>query len=120
MTSTQPAEPKRTKTVAVRLTDQEHAAWVKAAHDDGRMQLGRWAREHIARSMHEEENADLINTLADFRSELLRIGNNLNQLTRKAHANTLKFPKHSATWRALSDNRKLLADIRDALNKVER
>ncbi|GAA4826624.1 hypothetical protein GCM10023353_39880 [Tomitella cavernea] len=35
---------RRTRTVAVRLTDAEHAAWRAAAAAEGRRQLGAWIR----------------------------------------------------------------------------
>lgn len=103
----------RTRTVAVRLTPAEHAVWEAAAAAAGRGRLGSWVRDEV--SAHLEECGDLgaetrrsrthgrsvkvaasgdldvdaVAALArssTLRAELSRVGNNLNQAVRLAHA----------------------------------
>ena len=114
------SKPKRDIVVAIRLDEDEHAAWTEAAHAVGRQQLGRWAREHIARSLNHAASPETAGALSDVRRELIRIGNNLNQLTRKVNADTTKFPPQNTTWKVLVETRDQLSKMRDALNELDR
>ena len=81
----------RGRTVAVRLDDAEHAAWSAAAQADGRGRLGSWVRDEVNARVAGREagpvDGGLGVELAPLRAELARVGNNLNQAVRAAHAN---------------------------------
>jgi len=95
----------RTRTVAVRLTPAEHAVWEAAAAAAGRGRLGSWVRDEMSAHLQEtdlvgagsgrsgraslEVDMDVVAALArssTLRAELSRVGNNLNQAVRLAHA----------------------------------
>lgn len=82
-----PAAPTRSKVVAVRLSEAEHAQWRAAAAAAGRAQLGRWARETIAEAIASADSprreAASVERAAVI--QVRRVGANLNQLTRLAH-----------------------------------
>ncbi|WP_072844524.1 plasmid mobilization relaxosome protein MobC [Rhodococcus tukisamuensis] len=82
---------KRTRTVAVRLTDAEEAAWIAAALVDGHRQLGAWVRERAVAGylgkvrpkaggggLSPEDAAEV----AALRQEMTKWGNNLNQVAK--------------------------------------
>jgi hypothetical protein len=72
----------RTKTIAVRLTPEEHAAWQAAATADGRSQMGRWVRETITDRLAGRQGPKQIEGLKELRSDLSHAGSNLNQIAR--------------------------------------
>jgi hypothetical protein len=114
------SKPKRNIVVAIRLDEDEHAAWTEAAHAVGRQQLGRWAREHIARSLNHAATPESAAAISDVRRELIRIGNNLNQLTRKVNAGNISEPPQNKTWQVLIETRNEIAEVRDKLNELDR
>ena len=92
----------RTRTVAVRLTPAEHAAWQAAATAAGRGRLGSWARDQVAASLAVPAAAGGVAGAgvvevpgpgvgagvlpgAQGRAQLARVGNLLNQVVRLAH-----------------------------------
>ncbi|KYH45378.1 hypothetical protein AZH51_16325 [Branchiibius sp. NY16-3462-2] len=86
-----PATGKRGKVVAVRLYPAEWEAWVAAAADEGRAEVGRWVRERITESLNGSDErgpgrAEAVAELMRTRAELARIGNNVNQAMRYAHS----------------------------------
>lgn len=120
MPDTTTTDSMRTKVVAIRLSDAEYDGWVAAAHDVGRQQVARWARERIAQSLHAEhhptEHDDSLRLeLRKLRRELTAAGNNLNQIARSLNELGKLGPK---TFHALEDHRQLLAQTRDALRAV--
>ena len=84
------APAKRTRTVAVRLTDAEEAAWIDAALADGHRQLGAWVRERaVAGYLGKVRppsggglSAEATAEIAALRQEMTRWGNNLNQIAK--------------------------------------
>ena len=87
----------RTRVVAVRLTPAEHEAWLAAAAAAGRGRLGSWVRDQVAASLTVEgagggataaAGASTSPASSGLRGELVRVGNNLNQAVRVAHALT--------------------------------
>ena len=94
----------RTRTVAVRLTPAEHAAWAAAATAAGRGRLGSWARDQVAATLTQPAGdvagAGVVEATgpgvgagvlpgAQVRAQLARVGNLLNQVVRLAHAGGL-------------------------------
>lgn len=96
----------RTRTVAVRLTPAEHAVWEAAAAAAGRGRLGSWVRDEMSAHLGEadsvgaglgraggapvEVDMELAAALArssTLRTELGRVGNNLNQAVHFAYVN---------------------------------
>lgn len=96
---------KRSRSVAVRLTPDEHAAWSAAATAAGRGRLGSWVRDQVAASLAVPtgDPADSaagapgvvkasgpgigggVLPAAQVRAQLARVGNLLNQVVRLAH-----------------------------------
>ena len=86
-----PAPPgsasRRTRTVAVRVSDAEFARWERAARDAGRVTLGRFVREVVNANLENLSSVG-VNSREDldvFVSQLARVGNNLNQVARAAN-----------------------------------
>jgi len=96
----------RTRTVAVRLTPAEHAVWEAAAAAAGRGRLGSWVRDEMSAHLQETDSVgagsaraggapgeldlELVAALArssTLRTELGRVGNNLNQAVHFAYVN---------------------------------
>ncbi|MGH3799387.1 MAG: plasmid mobilization relaxosome protein MobC [Pseudonocardiaceae bacterium] len=85
---------KRTRTVAVRLTEAEEAAWIEAALADGHRQLGAWVRVRaVAGYLGKVRSkrggglsAESVAELAAVRQELVRWGNNLNQIAKAVNS----------------------------------
>jgi len=65
----------RTCRVSMSLTDAEHDAWTAAA---GGQRLSVWARERV----QDQPEASEAQELAKIRTDLARVGSNLNQLMR--------------------------------------
>ncbi|WP_301851137.1 plasmid mobilization relaxosome protein MobC [Rhodococcus pyridinivorans] len=89
------AGAKRTRTVAVRLTDAEEAAWIAAAAADGHRQLGAWVRERAvagylgkvrAKTGGGGLSAEAAAEVAAMRQQMTKVGNNLNQIAKAINA----------------------------------
>jgi len=96
---------KRHRVVAVRLTELEHLGWRRAAAADKRGQVGAWVRSVVAAELTRRAGADVPSDGGDEASaagrgarivlndsvvrelaqQLVRVGSNLNQVTRLAH-----------------------------------
>lgn len=111
----------RTKTVAVRLTPDEHAQWVAAAEVEGRGQMGRWVRETVtARLEDRPATAPVAATgeVQQMRAELARMGSNLNQIAKALNVSALgggPAPAIDDVARNLEAARELLGFVRDEL-----
>jgi len=119
-----PAGPRgeRTRTVAVRLTPEEHAAWTAAAAAEGRGQMGRWVRETVtARLENRPAAAQTAPTdeVRQMRAELARMGSNLNQIAKALNVAALgggPAPGTGEIARNLAAARELLGSVRDELS----
>lgn len=78
-------EHERTKRIGLAVSEEEHARWKAAAEAAGRKQLSRWCREVLFAHLDNEDAAESGAVSADVQAQLVRIGNNLNQLTRVAN-----------------------------------
>lgn len=111
----------RIKTVAVRLTPEEHAAWVAAAEAEGRGQMGRWVRETVtARLQNRPLSApgEQMEQVRQMRAELARMGSNLNQIAKALNIAALgggPAPGTEDIARNLEAARELLGSVRDEL-----
>jgi hypothetical protein len=96
---------KRHRVVAVRLTELEHMGWRRAAAGDKRGQVGAWVRSVVAAELTRRAGAEVPSDGGDEASaagagarivlndsvvrelsqQLVRVGSNLNQVTRLAH-----------------------------------
>jgi len=97
---------KRHRVVAVRLTELEHLGWRRAAASDKRGQVGAWVRSVVAAELTRRAGAEVPSDSGDEASaaagagaqivlndgvvrelsqQLVRVGSNLNQVTRLAH-----------------------------------
>lgn len=115
-----PAGPRRdrTKTVAVRLTPDEHAAWVAAAAAEGRGQMGRWVRETVTARLANRPAAAPVSQAREMRAELARTGSNLNQIAKALNIAALggaPAPELQEIARSLDAARELLGSVRDEL-----
>jgi hypothetical protein len=115
-----PAGPRgdRTKTVAVRLTPDEHAAWVAAAAAEGRGQMGRWVRETVTARLENRPAAAPVSQAREMRAELARTGSNLNQIAKALNIARLggaPAPELEEIARSLYAARELLGSVRDEL-----
>jgi pyruvate/2-oxoglutarate dehydrogenase complex dihydrolipoamide acyltransferase (E2) component len=115
-----PAVPRgeRIKTVAVRLTPDEHAAWVAAAAAEGRGQMGRWVRETVTARLENRPVAAPVSQAREMRAELARMGSNLNQIAKALNIAALggaPAPETEDIGRNLEAARELLGSVRDEL-----
>ena len=78
-------EHERTKRIGLAVSEGEHARLKAAAEAAGRKQLSRWCREVLFAHLENEDAAEAGAVSADVQGQLVRIGNNLNQLTRVAN-----------------------------------
>ena len=96
---------KRHRVVAVRLTELEHLGWRRAAAGDKRGQVGAWVRSVVAAELTRRAGADgppdsgdgasvagrgaqivlNVSVVREMSQQLVRVGSNLNQVTRLAH-----------------------------------
>jgi len=93
---------KRHRVVAVRLTELEHLGWRRAAASDKRGQLGAWVRSVVAAELTRRAGAEVPedgeaeagaglrvvlndSMVRELSQQLVRVGSNLNQVTRLAH-----------------------------------
>jgi len=96
---------KRHRVVAVRLTELEHLGWRRAAASDKRGQVGAWVRSVVTAELTRRQGADVppdsddeasaagpgaqivLNdgVVRELAQQLVRVGSNLNQVTRLAH-----------------------------------
>lgn len=112
----------RTKTVAVRLTPDEHAAWTAAAAADGRGQMGRWVRETVTDYLTGRTGPKQIEGLREIRSDLSHAGSNLNQIARAlnvARRGGGPPPEVHAVAAVIEATRVELARVRDLLQELE-
>jgi hypothetical protein len=108
----------RTKTVAVRLTPDEHAAWASAAAAEGRGQMGRWVRETVTARLENRPAAAPVSQAREMRAELARTGSNLNQIAKALNIAALggaPAPELEEIARSLDAARELLGSVRDEL-----
>ncbi|MFI6432909.1 hypothetical protein [Rhodococcus oryzae] len=124
------AVAKRTRTVAVRLTEEEEATWLAAAFTDGRRQLGAWVRERavagylgkvrLKASAGGGLSPEAVAEITAWRQELLRWGNNLNQISKAMNAGK----SSPAIEKYLRDNwgkhEQTLARMADRLDELEK
>ena len=112
----------RTKTVAVRLTPDEHAAWTAAATADGRGQMGRWVRETVTDHLTGRTGPKQIEGLREMRSDLSHAGSNLNQIARAlnvARRGGGPPPEVQVVAAVIEATRTELARVRDLLQELE-
>jgi len=97
---------KRHRVVAVRLTELEHLGWRRAAAADKRGQVGAWVRSVVAAELTRRQGAEVPtddggdeasaagagvrvvlndSVVRELAQQLVRVGSNLNQVTRLAH-----------------------------------
>jgi len=96
---------KRHRVVAVRLTELEYLGWRRAAAGDKRGQVGAWVRSVVAAELTRRAGADVPpdsgdeasaagpgvrvvlndSVVRELSQQLVRVGSNLNQVTRLAH-----------------------------------
>ncbi len=93
---------KRHRVVAVRLTELEHLGWRRAAAGDTRGQVGAWVRSVVAAELTRRQGAEVPDdssgdaesgvrvvlndgVVRELAQQLVRVGSNLNQVTRLAH-----------------------------------
>ena len=102
---------KRTRVVAVRLTDGEHAAW------SGR--LGTWVRTTMAGLLTGHRAAPARPgpppEVAALRAELARVGNNLNQAVRAANVSGLDRVSAAELVARVDAAEAVMGQIREAL-----
>ena len=111
------APVKRTRVVAVRLTDEEHAAWAAAEAGSGR--LGTWVRTTMAGLLHGNRAAPARPgpppEVAALRAELARVGNNLNQAVRAANVSGLDRVSAAELAARVEAAEVVMGQIREAL-----
>lgn len=78
-------EYERTKRIGLAVSEDEHARLKAAAEAAGRKQLSRWCREVLFAHLDNQQSTESGAVSADVQAQLVRIGNNLNQLTRAAN-----------------------------------
>ncbi len=115
----------RTRTVAVRLTPTEHAAWLAAATAAGRGRLGSWARDQIAASLAAPPAGGAapvevaavsgvgagVLPAAQVREQLARVGNLLNQAVRLGHGGGLDAQVAEQLIASVVATRRALMDV---------
>jgi Bacterial mobilisation protein (MobC) len=113
----------RTKTVAVRLTPEEHAVWTAAAEAQGRAQMGRWVRETVTARLQDRPApvpAESVEQVRLMRAELARVGSNLNQIAKALNIAALGGGQATGTGQiaaSLAEVRELLGSVRDELRE---
>ena len=75
----------RTRRIGLTVSEAEHEQLKQAAEKAGRKQLSRWCREVLLSRLEDQESVDRGEVSASVQAQLVRIGNNLNQLTRAVH-----------------------------------
>lgn len=75
----------RTRRIGLTVSDAEYARLRAAAEAAGRKQLSRWCREVLFSRLEDQESVDRGEVSASMQAQLVRIGNNLNQLARAAN-----------------------------------
>lgn len=107
---------KRTRVVAVRLTDEEHAAWAAEA---GSGRLGTWVRTTMAGLLTGHRAAPSRPgpppEVAALRAELTRVGNNLNQAVRAANVSGLDRSSAAELVARVDAAEAVMGQIREAL-----
>lgn len=102
----------RSKRVSMSLTEAEHQAWVSAAEGQP---LSTWARHQVQAQLEAGAATDGVggSELQRLRSDLGRVGSNLNQLTRGMHQGQLV--EVAELVESLRDVSAQLAEVRRAL-----
>lgn len=121
------APAKRTRTVAVRLTEQEEDAWISAALADGHRQLGAWVRERaVAGYLGKVRpktggglSAEAAAEVAALRQEMTRWGNNLNQIARAINAGQVSPQIEEHLGKSWPKYREVLGRMADRLDALE-
>lgn len=110
---------KRTRVVAVRLTEEEHAAWAAAAAEAGSGRLGTWVRTTMAGLLNGHRAAPARSgpppEVAALRAELARVGNNLNQAVRAANVSGLDRAAAAELVAQVDAAEAVMGRIREAL-----
>ena len=75
----------RNRGIGLTGSESEHARLRAAADAAGRKQLSRWCREVLFARLEEQDSAAAGEVAASMQAQLVRIGNNLNQLARAAN-----------------------------------
>jgi len=120
---------KRARDVRVRLTPAEYAAWTAARERSGRRELGAWVREVMNDLLDRAADTPSSSGAADLGREdqidvaayaaLVRIGNNLNQLTRWANTER-RYPAEHAAAATYHEVRTAVATIRASIRAAQR
>ena len=92
------------------LTEDEHAAWTKAAEGRG---LSAWARDQVTAQLESGRPGDDGKEVARLRADLGRMGSNLNQLTRAV--NSGQVLAHGELLETVEATRQELARLRGEL-----
>ncbi|KWX05857.1 hypothetical protein TH66_00540 [Carbonactinospora thermoautotrophica] len=97
---------RRTRGITVRLTDEEYAAWERAATSAGYRQTAAWVRDVVAAALEgralvrgvglPREVLLFVAELRHLGNEIIREGNNLNQVARFMNATDGEVPKYAA------------------------
>jgi len=109
----------RTRTVAVRLSPEEHATWLAAAKQSGRGQMGRWVRETVTGRLQGRREPIRVEGAGELRADLSRVGSNLNQIARALNTQARggePGPDVETVLRVLEDAKKTMGEIRDRLS----
>lgn len=109
---------KRTRVVAVRLTDEEHAAWASAAAEAGFGRLGTWVRTTVAGLLaggRAPARPGPPPEVAALRAELARVGNNLNQAVRAANVSGFDRDASAELVARVDAAEAVMGQIREAL-----
>ncbi|WP_270242269.1 plasmid mobilization protein [Kocuria marina] len=110
---------KRTRVVAVRLSEAEHAVWAAAAAEAGSGRLGAWVRATVAGVLSGVRSAPARPgpppEVAALRAELARVGNNLNQAVRAANVAGLDRASAAELVARVDAAEAVMGRIREAL-----
>jgi hypothetical protein len=109
----------RTRTVAVRLSPEEHATWLAVAKQSGRGQMGRWVRETVAARLQGRREPVRVEGAGELRADLSRVGSNLNQIARALNTAARggeSGPDVETVLRVVKDAKKTMGEIRDRLS----
>lgn len=123
---TSPDPAMRTRAVTVRLNDAELAAWRAASKAAGRGQVGAWVRDEIATNLAEGASVSLASSVPasvsgldpevrKLRTELSRVGNNLNQLVRLVHSGEFDPASAPTLIEQVVETRQVIGRLRERL-----
>ncbi|MGP9604919.1 plasmid mobilization relaxosome protein MobC [Brachybacterium sp. AOP42-C2-15] len=111
-------DAKRTHRVGISLSADELEVWQHLAQTAGRGSVARWARERVTSSiaLHELGHSDVGGEVAGLRTDLGRVGNNLNQIARAlntAERGGADGPTSDEVFAVVAAAREQLAEIRE-------